>query len=922
MTEGERGGNGSLYRYRFGSAEFDEARFELRIGGLPVELERRPLEVLRMLLQCAGEIVTKEELFETVWAGRITVENVLANAVAKLRKALGEANAGLIVTQARIGYRLDARVERVAVGRRMVSGLSLQPGEAVPGRANFILVRQFAGSAGGEAWLARHDKTGAQRVYKFCADGARLSALKREATLSRVLRDGLGERDDIAWVIDWNFEAPPFYLECAYGGPALPAWAEEDGRLAALPDEDRRALALQLIDAVGAAHSVGVLHKDLKPANVLVDRNQSGAWQVRLTDFGSGALVEPGRLEELGVTALGFTLPLDALKEASLGTPLYIAPELLSGAAPTVRSDVYALGVLLYQIMAGDLKKPLTTGWQDDIADPLLCEDIAEATAGDPARRIASAEELGSRLRHLEDRRAERARLTEAEARARTAQAALVRARARRPWAIAAGAVLLAGTIISTTLFVAAHQARETAERQAARAEATAAFLRDIMLNADPREPGAGREATLREALSRATGRIEARFAGDPAMEATIRITAGDIYAGLQDYQTALLHRRRAATLFQTMLGPVHPRTLEARYHLAEALTNASLFAEAADMLDAADADAGPLLARNDALALIAAQARGRHYLLQAKIEPAMAQYEEALRRLARAAPEDARTLFALNLDLAQGYVRTGRQDEAVELLEVLQDEARFADAGVSDARRATARLHYGAALLYSGRLAEAEPVLIDAVRAIDEAFGDQSSHASEARGTLSNLYATSGRLRDALPLISSVREAACAAHGPDHQLCLMSTGNEGVLLVQLGESEAALGKIVLARDAFARLMGESSVGVQVMNYYLAQALLDLGDGAEAARLAAGLDPDMLAAGSPGKGWPLRVSAIQGWAQILTGERAQGIARLQAAVSDMEALGLQDWILDPFRKALADGPPELTVAAGGPASDP
>ena len=70
------------YTWRFGTAEFDEARFELRVGGLPVEVERRALDVLAYLLRHAGEVVTKDELLREVWAGRVTVDKVLPNAVA------------------------------------------------------------------------------------------------------------------------------------------------------------------------------------------------------------------------------------------------------------------------------------------------------------------------------------------------------------------------------------------------------------------------------------------------------------------------------------------------------------------------------------------------------------------------------------------------------------------------------------------------------------------------------------------------------------------------------------------------------------------------------------------------------------------------------------------------------------------------
>src|SRR5262249_39721893 len=107
----------SVFRYRFGSAEFDQAQFELRVAGERVDVQRKPLEILACLLTHSGEVVTKEELLDIVWEGRPTVENVIANALTKLRIALGPQNAECIVTQPRVGYRFVGPVERIAVGR-------------------------------------------------------------------------------------------------------------------------------------------------------------------------------------------------------------------------------------------------------------------------------------------------------------------------------------------------------------------------------------------------------------------------------------------------------------------------------------------------------------------------------------------------------------------------------------------------------------------------------------------------------------------------------------------------------------------------------------------------------------------------------------------------------------------------------------
>src|SRR5690606_33605434 len=77
--------------WRFASAEFDEASWVLRVGGAPAAVEGKPLEVLHELLLRAGEVVTKEELFDAVWPGVVVVEGSLATAISKLRKALGTA---------------------------------------------------------------------------------------------------------------------------------------------------------------------------------------------------------------------------------------------------------------------------------------------------------------------------------------------------------------------------------------------------------------------------------------------------------------------------------------------------------------------------------------------------------------------------------------------------------------------------------------------------------------------------------------------------------------------------------------------------------------------------------------------------------------------------------------------------------------
>src|SRR3546814_5012629 len=138
-------------------------------------------------------------------------------------------------------------------------------------------------------------KTGEARIFKFADAPDRLRALKREAALSRLVFAALGKAAPVPMLHEWNFDAPPFFLEYAWGGRDLLAWAEEAGGLPAIPIEDRLAVAAMIARAVAGIHAVGILHKDLKPANILIDE-VDGTAVVRLVDFGSGRLLDDALL--------------------------------------------------------------------------------------------------------------------------------------------------------------------------------------------------------------------------------------------------------------------------------------------------------------------------------------------------------------------------------------------------------------------------------------------------------------------------------------------------------------------------------------------------------------------------------------------------------------------------------------------------
>ncbi len=360
------------------------------------------------------------------------------------------------------------KVHRIVTDRHQpILGWRPAPDQPVPLRVNWILNERIGSGGFGEVWLAEQLKTGEKRVFKFCLEANRLRSLQREVTLFRLLKESLGHRDDIARVLDWNFEQAPYFLESEYTeGGNLAEWAEDQGGLLAIPLPVRLELVAQAAEALAAAHSVGVLHKDIKPANILVTTDREGHPRVRLTDFGIG-LVDESVLAEHGITQLGLTevMASDDLAEVA-GTFVYMAPEVLEGKVATIQADIYALGIILYQMVTGNFSHPLAPGWRRDISDEILAADIAQIVDGAPERRPVSAMDVADRLRRLEHRRAA----------AETVQAQ-AKAHRRRKLIAVIGSVATVVLLVVSILALQATQARQEADLRRDQAEDLIDFM-------------------------------------------------------------------------------------------------------------------------------------------------------------------------------------------------------------------------------------------------------------------------------------------------------------------------------------------------------------------------------------------------------------------------------------------------------------
>ena len=898
-------GRVALYRYRFGGAVFDESRFELEVAGTVVELELKPLQVLGQLLAHAGEVVSREELLEEIWADRVTVEHVLTNAVAKLRKALGATDGERILTVPRIGYRLTGPVEKVAVGARLASRLDLKIGEPVVGREHFVLEQQLSASAGAEVWIARHGKTAERRVYKFTDDGERLRTLKREVTLYRVLREGLGERDDLIRILDWNFETPPYYLECEYGGLDLIEWAGTSDALARLSREERLALFLQFAEAVAAAHSVGVLHKDLKPTNILVASRADGILQARVADFGSGRLLDPQRLEELGITRLDPPVMHVAESETGSGTLLYLAPELIAGKPPTVQSDLYALGLILYQLLMGDLRRPMTAGWEQGIDDGLLIDDIGAACNGNPALRLSSVADLVHRLKTRDSRAAEAAASRIARERAVSVERALERARARRPWVVAALVVLLSGLGISSSLYFGEKKAREEAAHAAARAEAINRFLSDDLLGAaDPSGPGGAHNPTMRDVLARTAGHLDGRFSNDPETKASIDLALGTAYFGLTDYSNAEKYREQALQLLDAGEGTDSTAALEAQYQLISVLVQTNRLDAAAKRLEAADRLAGSRLTESSHLAFQAHWTRAGYYKLRMNAADAAREYAAADRIRAAIDPDNDMLLLRLRDALSWCYVRQGRNEDAERVLRDLMTP-QYPPQRVGPLFWAQARIDYGVALKSLGKDDAAERVMSAALEELRESLGPDHFFVAVVQNELGDLYIRQSKWGLAVASLHEAQQILRQRTGEHGQATLIVGANLGIVQYRTAQFQQAVDTLSGVRTDLVSLLGATSPQAQSVAYYLAASLAAVGRYAAAAPLLHDLRPTDLASAEPRDDWAPRLDALRGtilWGQ---GHYADAVALLAPAVKTMQEQHTPAADLEPFTKALA-----------------
>lgn len=889
-TDDGGSGRGVFYLHRFGSVEYDSRRRELRVAGLVVDVQPIPLSLLERLLATPGELVEKDRIVAAVW-GRATTDAVINNAVSKLRNALGDDNATRIVTVPRRGYRLDGEVNRVAIGQRPHEALDLRPGDPVPGREALRLVRRLECSLAHDTWLARHPRSGEQRVFKFALDADRLADLKREVTLYRLLRESLDDCSHLAAVHDWNFVQPPCWIEYQAAGRSLADWADEtvDGhtRLRAMDLSERLELFLVLVGAVAACHAVGVLHTDLKPANVLVEDRPEGGLQLRLTDFGAGRLLQPERLAELQITRLGMTVAAD---DSQVGTPIYMAPELQLGQSPTMAADVYALGLMLFQFAVGDLRSAMASGWERLVPDEVLRADIAGATDLDPKHRLQSAAALLDRLHALQARRLQLEQDRLAERQAVATREALARARARRPWIVAAAAALIVGSATSLLLYDRQRRVAEALAQQAEISEALNLLLREDLIGAaNPAEHGRS-DITVADALTAAAGRIEQRFAERaPALRGRLHVAMQTSLSELSRTRESVTAGRHAiAALEQAEADPV--TLAPVRMRLAEDLALQSELDEARAVLARVENDLGPPGQQPPEL-------RARWLYAQSWVTAGDWSMQESTRQLQEAAAlmeampdRDTRLQDEIDLSLADNLVHIGRAAEGERRFRQLYDRqvGRF---GRDHVRPLNALVGLARAIDVQGRPEEARGLFAEAAAGLASRLGEGHRKTLMARALAATALLRGGDFAAAVVELERAYAGFVALTGAASSTTIVVQTNLGVALHRYGQLRRAQAVLADALTQARSFLDEPAPQVQEIRYALADCRLDTGVTEGVAALLDGLDPAVLEIGHHEPDWPAQLDFQRGRLALASGRPAEAQALLTRAAGGLAAHG-------------------------------
>ena len=620
---------------------------------------------------------------------------------------------------------------------------------------------------------------------------------------------------------------PDFVMELVHG-TSITSFCDT----ARLSTRARIELMIPICHAIHHAHQKGVIHRDLKPSNILVSKDENTA-TAKVIDFGIAKAIEQRLTEKTLATVQG----------RLIGTPEYMSPEQAATAADIdIRTDIYSLGVVLYELLVGRLPFGTVeeTGYTElerairdteaptpstrlsalgaeaaTVAElrgtdrPRLLRDlksgldwiISRALANDRSRRYGAASELADDLTRFLGNRPLLAGPPSTGYRMRI----FVR---RHRVGVAAGTALIVALVLgaagTTWMALAAAQQREQAEaaRDHAREEAETAQavnrVLDRLLSApNPMSPaltgGVNREVKVVDVLDSADESL-AELADQPAVEAALRLTLGKTYLHLGLAEKAQVHFERCRQLRIEKLGEDHPDTLMASHELAFALKELGQLAEAEELLQATLEHRQRVLGPDHSDTLTSRHNLANIVFQRGRMADAEAMLRELITTLDRAEGEDPKLALSARNNLALVLSQRGAMEEAETLArEVLSERRRL--------------------------------------------FGDENPDTMVALGNLATVLREREKLDEADVLFSEMARLQTKVLGPTHPNTLLTIQNRATILTGLGRygEAAAIYRQVL--DHYQTTFSPTHPYVLVTSHNLARNLTDGDQAAEAAAI-------------------------------------------------------------------------------------
>lgn len=674
-------------------------------------------------------------------------------------------------------------------------------------------------------------------------------------------------------------------------GVLLPRYCEEHQ----LGIEQRLRLFTEVCAAVEYAHRNLVVHRDLKPSNILVDSQG----RVKLLDFGIAKLLSDDEtLDETRTAA-----------EGRLMTPGYGAPELVLGGQITTATDVYSLGIILYELLTGKLPYRLTQG---DVASQML----ALADSEPPKLSTLAADDDPSSIKTRFRRRLGREldtiarKAIQSEPERRYASAAALREdveryvrgepvlacpdslfyrarklvqRHRASFAAAALVVLSLLLGLSAALWQAGVAARERdlARQEAVQTEQVKDFIIDLFSATDPRDLQ-GAELTAKRLLDRGLERVRSSLGTRPDIRLELLTAIAEASKLLGDHQGA-------QTLFAEALAIEVGSEARDRLRVAAALNG---FGEtAASLRDDRQAEEYHRRALDIRLEFAGPDSRDTAQSYnnlavalagQRKLSEAIEIYGQALDILERVAEETDPEMLNTLGNLAVAHRLQGDYREAERLLRTVVARMRRQQ-GEDHPYMITYQSQLAAVQSRLGNYREAESLLRKGLELSREIWGESHPTTSLMMNNYAMAAHTVGNDVEAEALMRKNLAYNLEQHGPEHPYIAINRDNLGGMLLELGRVDEAIAQHEMAQDLHTRVSSPQSLAVSKIRH-------------ARARLAAGnLD-----------------HARQLADQALTSERQRDqpshellILALTASASINSALGLTEEAAAEFKEALA-----------------